>query len=75
MYYNAIEKIVLINPNQIEIKAFELFNILGQSIQTINEISENGYSEYEVNNLNTGAYIIRLHTVSGGIVTKKILVK
>jgi hypothetical protein len=74
-YYNAIEKIVLINPNQIDVKSFELFNILGQSIQTIDEISVSGYSEYDIANLSTGTYIIKLNTISGSVVTKKILVK
>ncbi len=74
LYSNDIEKIVLINPNNIEIKSIHLFNILGQSVQVIDDISESGYSEYEVKNLSTGTYIIKLHTVSGSV-SKKVLVK
>ncbi len=74
LYSNDIEKIVLINPNSIEVKSIEMFNLLGQSITTINNISESGYSEYDVKNLSTGTYIIKLYTVSGSV-SKKVLVK
>jgi len=75
LYSNDIEKIVLINPNQIELRSIELFNILGQSVYKIEDISESGYSEYEVENLSTGTYIIKLNTASGSVSTKKVLVK
>jgi hypothetical protein len=75
LYSNDIEKIILINPNLLEVKSIELYNILGQSVYTIENISESGYSEYEVKNLSTGTYIIKLYTVSGSVSTKKVLVK
>ena len=75
LYSNDKEKIVLINPNLIEVKSIELFNMLGQSVQKFESISESGYSEYEVKNLSTGTYIIKLYTVSGSVSTKKVLVK
>ncbi len=74
LYSNDKEKVVLLNPNGLEIKSIEMFNILGQSVWTMNDISESGYSEYEVKNLSTGAYIIKLYTVSGSV-SKKVLVK
>ncbi|WP_439151811.1 LamG-like jellyroll fold domain-containing protein [Winogradskyella sp.] len=74
LYSNDIEKIVLINPNQIDVKSIEMFNILGQSVHTIENISDSGYSEYDVKNLSTGTYIIKLFTVSGSVTTKKVLV-
>ena len=55
--------------------SIELFNMLGQSVQKIESISESGYSEYDVKNLSTGTYIIKLYTVSGSVSTKKVLVK
>jgi len=74
-YPNDKEKIVLINPNLIAIKSIEVFNILGQSIYNIETISESAYSEYEVKNLSTGTYVIKLYTESGSVLTKKVLVK
>ncbi|WP_299112647.1 choice-of-anchor D domain-containing protein [uncultured Winogradskyella sp.] len=75
LYSNDKEKIVLINPNLVDVKSIELFNMLGQSVHTIENISESGYSEYEVKNLSTGTYIIKLYTASGSVSTKKVLVK
>ncbi|APY09409.1 hypothetical protein BWZ20_14320 [Winogradskyella sp. J14-2] len=75
LYANNKEKIVLINPNLIDVKSIELFNILGQSVHKFESISESGYSEYEVKNLSTGTYVIKLYTVSGSVSTKKVLVK
>ncbi|MCA0131917.1 choice-of-anchor D domain-containing protein [Winogradskyella alexanderae] len=75
LYSNDNESIVLINPNLIDVSSIELFNILGQSVYQIEDISESGYSEYEVKNLSTGTYIIKLYTVSGSVFTKKVLVR
>jgi hypothetical protein len=75
LYSNGIDKIVLLNPSLIDIKSIELFNILGQSVYTIKDISQTSYSEYEVMNLSTGTYIIKLYTENRSVVTKKVLVK
>ncbi|MFC0604289.1 choice-of-anchor D domain-containing protein [Winogradskyella pulchriflava] len=75
LYSNDKKKIVLINPNLIDVTSIELFNIIGQSVYTIENISESGYSEYDVKNLSTGTYIIKLYTASGSVSTKKVLVK
>jgi len=73
-YSNDIESLVLLNPNYKEVKSIELFNIVGQSIHTIKDISELDYSEYEVKNLSTGTYIVKINTASGSV-SKKVLVK
>ncbi len=73
-YSNDIESIVLVNTKLIDVKSIELFNLLGQSIHIIENISGSGYSEYEVKNLSTGTYIIKINTVSGSV-SKKVLVK
>ena len=75
VYSKDKEKIVLINPNGIQVKTIALYNMLGQSVSTINNISESGYSEFEVKNLSTGTYIIKLYTESGSVTTKKVLVE
>ena len=74
LYSNDLEKIVLINPNAIQITHIELYNILGQNIQSFNKIEEVSYSEYDVKNLSSGTYIIKLNTVSGSV-SKKVIVK
>lgn len=73
-YDNNTQSIVLLNPNSVDVKSIEMFNIIGQSITQIENISELDYSEYEVKNLSTGAYIIKIDTLSG-LISKKVLVK
>ena len=75
LYSNDKNKVVLINPNLIALKSITIYNMLGQPIYKNEDISEGGYSEYDVKNISTGTYIIRLHTVSGSVVTEKVLVK
>lgn len=73
-YVNDTESIVLRNPKNIEIKSIEMFNLLGQAITSIKDILESGYSEYQVKNLSSGTYIIKLYTASGSV-SKKVIVK
>ncbi|WP_299224448.1 choice-of-anchor D domain-containing protein [uncultured Psychroserpens sp.] len=73
-YSNENESLVLLNPNYKDVKSIELFNIVGQSITTLEDISELDYSEYKVKNLSTGTYIVKLYTVSGSV-SKQVLVK
>ncbi|SDS14267.1 Por secretion system C-terminal sorting domain-containing protein [Formosa sp. Hel1_31_208] len=73
-YDNEVQGIVLFNPNFVDVKSIELYNIIGQKITTIEDISELDYSEYEVKNLSTGTYIIKIDTLSG-LLSKKVLVK
>ncbi|MGG5487141.1 choice-of-anchor D domain-containing protein [Gaetbulibacter sp. PBL-D1] len=73
-YDNTSKNIVLLNPGLLEVKHMEMLNILGQSITTIDNITQSNNSEYEVKNLSTGTYIIKIHTVSGSV-SKKVLVK
>ncbi len=73
-YSNAIESIVLINPTLQTIKSIEIANVLGQTIHTINNISNENYKEIEIKNLSSGTYIINLKTETGTI-TKKVLVE
>uniref|UniRef100_UPI003AB5A477 T9SS type A sorting domain-containing protein n=1 Tax=Winogradskyella sp. TaxID=1883156 RepID=UPI003AB5A477 len=75
LYSNTIEKIVLVNPNQLHVKSMTLYNMLGQSVYTINNIAQRNYSEYKISNLNVGTYIIKLQTETGSLVTKKVLIK
>ncbi len=73
-YANTTKDLVLLNPNSLEIKSIEIFNILGQSIYTIKNVENTSYSEYKVKNLSVGTYIVKLKTVNGET-SKKVLVK
>jgi hypothetical protein len=73
-YNNANESITLLNPEFKNIKTIELFNILGQSIATFDEIAPSANSEYKTKNLSTGTYIIKVYTDTGSF-SKKVLVE
>jgi len=73
-YNNDTESIAVLNPNFVQVKSIKLYNIIGQEITTIENISELDYSEYQVKNLSTGTYVIKIDTLSG-LISKKVLVK
>lgn len=73
-FNNTNESIVVLNPELKTIKTIELFNILGQSIQTFDDIAHSNNSEYKVKKLSTGTYIIKVYTDTGSL-SKKVLVK
>lgn len=74
LYSNAIKKIVVVNPNQIDVKMIVVYNMLGQSVYNINTIEPQKHSEYNIKNLKTGTYIVKLQTTTGLTITKKIIV-
>ena len=73
-YSNNIKSIVIVNPLYKDINALQVMNLLGQSIQNIKIVSNQNYQEIRLNELSSGAYIIKLNT-SSGIASKKIIVK
>ncbi|WP_299112588.1 LamG-like jellyroll fold domain-containing protein [uncultured Winogradskyella sp.] len=75
-FYYAMgrNKIVILNPNNIEVRTVELYNIVGQSVYKTQGY-EGAYNEYEVGDLSTGTYIIKLNTLENGQLTKKIIIK
>ena len=76
IYYSfGRRKIVVLNPNNEEIKNIEVVNLLGQTVQNIKNIFEGTYNEYNVQNLSTGTYIIKLTTVTNAVMIKKVIVK
>jgi trimeric autotransporter adhesin len=73
-FNNDNESIVLLNPEFKDIKTIELFNILGQSIATFDDITPSANSEYKTKNLSSGTYIIKVYTDNGSF-SKKVLVE
>lgn len=76
LYYSIVrEKVIVLNPNNLNLKSLEIYSIEGQSVYTNNQLWEGNYGEYEINNLSTGVYIVKLKTDENVEVTKKIIVK
>ncbi len=73
-YSNEEKSIVIVNPTSTQVEYLEVFNILGQSIQSFDEIPSQNITQLKATNLSTGTYIIKLSTELGTI-SKKVLVK
>jgi hypothetical protein len=74
-FYNInTESLALYNPNLVDVTSIELYNLMGQQLTKINDISELDYSEYKVKYLSTGTYILKINTLSG-LLSKKVLIK
>ncbi|NND09626.1 MAG: T9SS type A sorting domain-containing protein, partial [Flavobacteriaceae bacterium] len=75
VYYSNEEKhIVILNPLSTQISNLEIFNVLGQSIKTYDEIPNESITQLKVTNLSIGTYIIKI-TTEQGTLSKKVLVK
>ncbi|NND53223.1 MAG: T9SS type A sorting domain-containing protein [Flavobacteriaceae bacterium] len=73
-FNNDSDSIIVLNPLMKQIESIEVFNLLGQSVYSVDTISQNEYAEYKVSNFSTGTYIIKINT-EGGSYSKKVLVE
>ncbi|WP_417290114.1 LamG-like jellyroll fold domain-containing protein [Corallibacter sp.] len=75
-YANSKESIVIQNPKLVDLKSVEVFNILGQSIYTFDDLETANHLELKTNKISTGTYILHLKTNDDNTtITKKVLVK
>ena len=72
-YSNNIKSIIIINPNTEEIKSVEMLNILGQTIYKNTSVPNDSYTEFKIDNLQTGTYIINIETSKETIIKKVIV--
>ena len=73
-YTNAKKSLILMNPLYKEITSIDVINLIGQTLHNLTNISRLNHAEIKLNNLSTGAYIIKLNTPEG-TVSKKVLVE
>jgi len=74
VFYSLSEKkIGVLNPKGLIIERIELYNLMGQKITTLTDIKTQPFSQYEIKNLKSGAYIINLLSEKGTF-SKKIVV-
>ena len=69
------KKLVVTNPTNLDVSNIEVYNTSGQSVYNIADILNTSRSEYSIENLTSGLYIIRLSADDGFVVTKKVTVK
>ena len=72
-YNNGLSEIIVTNPNQVEIKNIQLFNLTGQTIFTKDDLTNEEKIHIKTNNLSSGVYIIKVNSFDFGI-EKKVLV-
>ncbi|NNK74002.1 MAG: choice-of-anchor D domain-containing protein [Flavobacteriaceae bacterium] len=72
-YVNDRDSILLLNPTLKDITSLVMYDALGKMIYSVDTVNVNVYSEYEVSNLSTGTYILKIDT-RGGSFSKMVLV-
>jgi len=75
-YYDMNNKNLIVrNPTNLDVKHIEIYNISGQNVYNIGDILKGTYSEYNIGNLTSGIYVVRLSTDDNIVVTKKVIIK
>ncbi len=72
-YASSRKKIVVLNPYNVDIESVEVYNVLGQLVYRNNTIHQSKFNEFEVHNLSTGTYIIKLITDNNVMLSKKMI--
>ncbi|MGY0392709.1 LamG-like jellyroll fold domain-containing protein [Bizionia sp. KMM 8389] len=74
-FENTTRNIIIHNPNLLNLKAAEMYTILGQTLIRIDNLETTNYHEIPITNLSVGTYILKIETLDGSLITKKVLVK
>ena len=69
---NSSEHIILQNKNNLNITNLEIFNTLGQRLKEWKNTENNLTSKFDVSNLSSTVYIVKVKT-DKGVFTKKII--
>ncbi|NRD19065.1 choice-of-anchor D domain-containing protein [Winogradskyella eckloniae] len=67
-------KVVILNPNNVDVNSIEVYNIMGQLIYQTNNIYPGGYNEYTLPEISEGAYVVKIKTRNSSL-SKKIVIK
>ncbi|MFY0712800.1 choice-of-anchor D domain-containing protein [Seonamhaeicola sp. NFXS20] len=73
-FSNEIDSIVILNPEEKNIKSVEVLNMLGQSLFKFNTNTTSNHIKYKASQFATGYYILNIETDFSKI-SKKVLVK
>ncbi|WP_138434316.1 T9SS type A sorting domain-containing protein [Winogradskyella algicola] len=73
-YETNSDKLVVLNPTNSILTNIEVYNISGQLVYNIKDVIDNTHSEYRIDNLTSGTYIVRINTNDYKVITKKIIV-
>lgn len=73
-YATNRDKLVVLNPTGSSLNTIEVYNIAGQLVHNVKDLLKGSSTEYDLENLTRGVYIVRLNTDDGKLITKKIIV-
>lgn len=75
-YYEMnTNQLVVRNPKNLNVTGIEVYNISGQKVYIIDDVLKENHSKYDITNLSSGIYIIRMRTDDNVIVSKKIVIQ
>lgn len=68
-------KIIVLNPNRLDVDNITVYNTLGQLVYENATAFNSEYSEYNLEELSTGTYVVTMTTSNKVVITKKIIIK
>ena len=74
-YDTTTNSILISNPNSLNVKSVEMYNISGQRIFSNVSVNNDGLIRHRLRKINTGIYIIQLITDDNSVYTKKVVVR
>lgn len=76
VYYSMnTNNLVILNANNVKLKRIDMFNVSGQSIYSNTSLNNTSADKFQLSNISTGIYIVRLTTDDNRLLTKKIMAK
>ncbi len=76
IFPNPVNDFISINvPNIIQLKTVEIYSILGKRIKVLESKNSDNNLQFDVSNLNSGIYLLRLNTSDNESITQKIIIK
>ena len=74
-YINDNNTIVISNPTNKSVQNVEVYAVTGQRVYVNNISSSNDSVRYQVRNLHSGIYVVRVRTKNNRLFTQKIIAK
>lgn len=74
-YVANYDKLVVFNPTNVFVNNIEIYNIAGKLVHKIKNLQDGTRTEYGLENIVSGVYIVRLGTNENELVTRKIMIR
>lgn len=71
---NTISELSFLNPNNLDIKSFSLFDVSGKQVMNDNISSDKRKHQYSTKSLSDGVYIVKIDLNDNQVISKKIII-